>query len=126
MLCIFFIIIISIFIYYDYLLFLLSLLLLILLLPEVLHLKGRRIKADPQAWMMLTHVINQLYSVYCLTVLVFKGVPWGDVNNIKIMSKNISSTLSLTYPNFCVDFSTGARHRHIPKNFLTSFSVLAN
>ena len=84
--------------YYDYLLFLLLLLLLliILLLPEVLHLKGRRIKADPQAWMMLTHVINQLYSVYCLTVLVFKGVPWGDVNNIKIMSKNISSTLSLT------------------------------
>ena len=100
--------------------------LLILLLPEVLHLKGWRIKADPQAWMTLTEVINQLYRVYCLTGLVFKGVPWGDVNNIKIMSKNISSFLNLTYPNFCVDFSAGAMHRLIPKNFLTSFSVLAN
>ena len=33
---------------------------------------------------------------------VFKVVQWGDVNNIKMISRNINTPLSLACPIFCV------------------------
>ena len=32
---------------------------------------------------------------------VFRGVRWGNVNNMKIMSRSISSHLGLANPHFC-------------------------
>ena len=49
--------------------------------------------------------------------LEFKGVQWGDVNNMKMMSINISSCLSLAYSNICVGSWVGAKHSFIPESF---------
>ena len=62
-----------------------------LLLSEVLSPKGWPIKASRQACRYFNYL-----------VWLGKGVQWSNVNNIKMMSKNISNALSLAYPKFCV------------------------
>ena len=48
---------------------------------------------------------------------MFKEVQWGNVNNMKIMFRNMSSPFSLAYPNFCIRSWAGAKHSHFPNNF---------
>ena len=67
------------------------------------HLKYLALKAK-LAGGTLTQTVKQPYGVCCLTGSMFKGVQWGDMNIMKMMSKNISKPLSLTYPNIFVKF----------------------
>ena len=46
---------------------------------------------------------------------MFIGVQWADVSNMKMMSKNISSPLSLAYPNFFVGSLAGANTAVFPR-----------
>ena len=68
-----------------------------LLLSEVLSPKGWPIKASRQAWRYFNP-----WRYFNYLVWLGKGVQWSNVNNIKMMSKNISNALSLAYPKFCV------------------------
>ena len=47
-----------------------------------------------------TMTVMQPYSICCLNGYMFRG----DVNNMKMMSKNISCPLSLAFPYVCVRF----------------------
>ena len=82
-----------------------SLLVLLYYYDHFNHLKYLTLKADhliqaQQPGGTLTHPVKQPYSVCCLTGHMFKTVQWGNVNNMKMMSRNISSSVSLPYPDF--------------------------
>ena len=47
----------------------------------------------------LTQTFKQPDSVCCPTWHVFRGVRWGDGKNMKMISRNISGSLSFVYPN---------------------------
>ena len=71
--------------------------LLLLLLSALLSPKGWLIKANPQAWRYFNSG-SQAAVGHMLSELV--SVQLGEVSNLKMMSRNISSPLSLTYPIF--------------------------
>ena len=75
------------------LLFLLFLLLVVLFLSGVLSLKRWSSKASWIVEGTLTWPVKQPYSICCLTGHVFEGVQWGNENNRKTRSRNISSPL---------------------------------
>ena len=50
----------------------------------------------------LTQAVMQQHNVCCLARQLFKEVQWGNVINMTMMPRNISSPLSLAYLNFCV------------------------
>ena len=66
--------------------------------------KAKRLRLARRPGSTLTRAVKQPYSVCCLTGYVFKGVQLGDVGNIKMMSRNVSSHLCLIYLSFCVGF----------------------
>ena len=65
----------------------------------------------------LIQAVKQSYGICCLTGHVFKRVQWLNVNNMKMMSRNISNPLSLAYSIFCVVSWPGSKHSRISKNF---------
>ena len=65
----------------------------------------------------LTKTVRQPDVACCLTGDMFKGIQWGNVINMKMMSRNISHPLCLAYPNICVGLLAGVKHTRIPKNF---------
>ena len=69
---------------------------------KYLALKAGQVRQTHRRVGTLTQGVKQPYHVCSLTGQRFKGVLWGDVNNMKMMSGNISSSLSLVYPNFCI------------------------
>ena len=75
----------------------LLLILLLLLLSEVFIPKDQPIKAGRY----FNPAFKWCYTLHCLTGHVFKGVQWDYVSNMKMMSRNTSSHLSPSYPNFC-------------------------
>ena len=72
------------------------------------YLKYLALKAGPLrqvglAWRSrgsLTQAVKQPHSICYLTWGVLKGVQWCNVNNMKLVSKNINSLLSLSYQTF--------------------------
>ena len=99
------------------------LLLLLLLLSEALSPKDLSIKASPQAWRYFKPD-SQTALRRMLSGHMFKGVQWGDVNNMKMMSRNISSLLSLVCSNFCVRSLSWSQAQPYSREFPSS--VLAN
>ena len=50
----------------------------------------------------LTQAVKHPHDLCCMAGHVFKGVHWGDLNNMKMMSRNTKSPISLVYPSICV------------------------
>ena len=48
----------------------------------------------------LVQAVKQLCSICFLTGHMLKEVQWGNVNSMKMISRDISSPLSFTYQNF--------------------------
>ena len=67
------------------------------------HLKYLALKAKLVGGTLI-QTVKQPYGVCCLTGSMFKGVQWGDVNNMNMMSRNINRPLRLVYPNIFVRF----------------------
>ena len=67
-------------------------------------------------YVLLLSSLLLVVSVVCfMNGRVFRGVQWDEVSNKKIVSRNISSPLSLIYPHFSV--GSWARHKLNWKNF---------
>ena len=47
----------------------------------------------------LAGMVRQPYKACCLTEHRFRGVQWGDVNNMKMGDESTSVVLSFAYPN---------------------------
>ena len=75
--------------------------LILLLLSEILSPKTSNLRKALRPDGNLTKTVKQPYGECSLPGHVFKGVQWGDVNNMMI-SRNIDSPLSLAYPFFYI------------------------
>ena len=62
--------------------------------------------SEPQRLLLLSLLLLLLLSAS--EILIPKGQPngtkWGNTNNMKMMSRNISSYLKLPYPNVCIGY----------------------
>ena len=95
---------------------LIGLLLLFLLLSEVLSPK--------EVLELELEVLELRLSSSFTTYVVRLGTcseERGNVSHMKMMSRNISSLLSLVYPNFCIESRAGAKQSRILKNFLPAY-----
>ena len=63
----------------------------------------------------LIKAVKQSYNVCCLTGHVFKGVQWGNMNNMKVMPRRIGN-LCRAYPNYCIGSWGGVKHSCIRIN----------
>lgn len=86
-------------------------------------LKASKLEQALRPGSTLTQPVKQPYSKCCLTGCMFKEIQWGNVDNIKMMSRNTSSLLNLAYPNICVWFLVDANHSCIPKNIPSLYLV---
>lgn len=67
--------------------------------PKLKYLKASQLRQGCRPEGTLTQTVKQ---VDFLTRQVFKGVEWGNVNNMKMNSRNISSCLSPAYKSICL------------------------
>ena len=78
------------------------------------------IKANLQVWRYFNPIQAALWCMLS-DCPEFTEVKWSDMNNMKMMSKDIGSPISLTYPSFCIGFWDGAKHSRILKNSPPSY-----
>ena len=74
--------------------------LLLLLLLKCLALKAGHLRQASRPEGTFTQAVKQPYVICCLPGHVFKEVQWGNVSNMNMMSRNISSLLSFAYLTF--------------------------
>lgn len=68
----------------------------------------------------LTQTLKQCYGVCCHIRYELKEVQWGDVNNMKMISRNFCSPISLIFRNICIEIFwvlSLCKHSCIPTNF---------
>ena len=68
-------------------------------LSEVLNPKSWSFKESLQVERYLNQAVKQPCGICFLAGHVYKGIQLGNVNNMKMKARNISSSLNLAYSN---------------------------